>query len=97
MGRSDFEKLPTIVYGSVMRAASLASNGLKWASIRAQPQDSLTARTLGRDCKAKLTPVFYLVAVLFAFVDPRIAGVLYLLVVLFRLFPDRRIERVVGN
>ena len=49
---------------------------------------------IGRDLKGKLSPLLYGLGILFAFVDTRIAGTLYLLVALLWLVPDRRIERV---
>ena len=56
--------------------------------------DSLLARALGRDWKGKLSPVVYLVAIPLALVNPWISSALYVLVALWWLIPDRRIERV---
>jgi uncharacterized membrane protein len=74
MGRNVFAVLPTAAYGMVLLMASLAAYGLKLATIRAQGDDLLLARAFGRDLKGKISPALYLVGVLFAFVDTRIAG-----------------------
>ena len=56
---------------------------------------SALARAVGPDLKGKISPVLYLAGIVLAFVDARIAGALYLLVALFWLIPDRRIERLI--
>jgi hypothetical protein len=47
--------------------------------------------------KGKLLPVLYVAAIPLAFVNPWIAGSLYIFVALLWLVPDRRIERVLAN
>jgi uncharacterized membrane protein len=74
---------------------ALAWRGLQFAIIRRQGPESALAQAIGRDRKGKLSPLLYVLGILFAFVDSRIAGALYLLVALLWLVPDRRIERVV--
>jgi uncharacterized membrane protein len=74
---------------------ALAWQVMQWAIIRREGQGSTFARALGRDLKGKISPVLYLAGIALAFVDPRIAGALYLLVALMWLIPDRRIERMV--
>lgn len=97
MGRNDFAAIPTAAYGLVLLVASLASYGLKVATIRAQGEDSLIAQTIGRDLKAKISPLLYLAAILLAFVDTRVAGAIYLLVAMLWFIPNRRIERAIGR
>lgn len=53
----------------------------------------MLARALGRDWKGKLSMVIYLLAIPLAFVSPWLADALYVLVALWWLIPDRRIER----
>ena len=60
-------------------------------------KDSLLAVAVGSDLKGKLSPVLYAVAIPSAFVQPWIAGGVYVLVALMWLVPDRRIERVLGE
>ena len=49
---------------------------------------------LGADIKGKISPVLYAVAILLAFVSPWISIVIYVMVAVMWLVPDRRIESV---
>lgn len=62
-----------------------------------QGQDSLLASAVEDTFKEKLSPVLYFAAILFAFVQPWIAGALYAVVALMWLIPDRRIERALAE
>ena len=95
MGENDFAAVPTALYGVSLLMPALAWRGLQFAIIRRQGPESALAQAIGRDRKGKLSPLLYMLGILFAFVDSRIAGALYLLVALLWLVPDRRIERVV--
>ena len=61
--------------------------------LQVEGPDSLLASALGRDVKGKLSPVFYLCAIPLAFWKPWVSELLYVLVALLWLVPDRRIER----
>ena len=95
MGENDFAAVPTALYGVSLLMPALAWRGLQFAIIRRQGPESALAQAIGRDRKGKLSPLLYALGILFAFVDSRIAGALYLLVALLWLVPDRRVERVV--
>jgi TMEM175 potassium channel family protein len=51
------------------------------------------AAAVGRDVKGKISPLLYALAIAAAFVNPVIAGALYVTVALIWLIPDRRIKR----
>jgi len=51
------------------------------------------AVALGDDWKGNLSVGIYLVGIALAFVDPRIAMALYVVVAIIWLIPDRRIEK----
>ena len=97
MGENNFAPMPTAVYGVSLLMPALAWQVMQWTIIRGQGGDSALARAVGRDLKGKISPPLYLAGIALAFVDARIAGALYLLVALFWLIPDRRIERMVGR
>ena len=59
--------------------------------------DSTLAKAVGNDMKGKISPMLYAVAIPLAFVNERIADVLYVLVALIWLVPDRRIERRING
>jgi hypothetical protein len=60
--------------------------------MRLHGPEAMITRSLGADWKGKLSVMGYLVAVPLAFLRPWMAGVLYALVALVWLVPDRRLE-----
>ena len=97
MGENHFAAAPTALYGVVLLLAGIAYYILQRAIIARQGPASLLARAVGRDLKGKLSPVCYAIAIPFAFVSQWIAGGLYVLVAVWWLIPDRRIERIVAS
>jgi uncharacterized membrane protein len=70
---------------------------LQKAILRRQGKNSTLAKALGRDIKGKISPFLYLAAIGLSFVNPLIAGVIYVSVAIIWLVPDRRIERVLAE
>jgi TMEM175 potassium channel family protein len=97
MGENHFTPIPTATYGVVLLMAAVAYYVLQLAMIARNGPQSLLARAVGRDWKGKLSPVVYLVAIPLALVKPWISAALYVLVALWWLVPDRRIERVLRD
>jgi TMEM175 potassium channel family protein len=94
MGENHFAAVPTALYGAVLLMAAIAYYVLERAIIRAQGPDSILKKAVGRDLKGKLSPVFYVLAIVATLVSPYIAEALYVTVALIWLIPDRRIENV---
>jgi len=94
VGKNHLAATPTAIYGGVLLMAALGYYILQRAIILQQGRDSLLAAAVGKDCKGKLSPVFYLAAIPLAFVSPWISDGLYVFVAILWLVPDRRIERV---
>ena len=92
MGENHFTALPTAAYGVVLLMAAVAYWLLQQRIIAVEGRDSLLARATGSDFKGRLSPLFYLAAIALAFVQPWLSCVLYVLVALVWLVPDRRIE-----
>ena len=96
MGENHFASGPMALYGVVLLMAGLAYYILQQVIIATQSDGSLIAKAVGRDLKGKLSPVFYVVAIVSSFFEPLIAGAIYISVALVWLVPDRRMERVLG-
>ncbi len=96
-GENHFTAMPTALYGVVLFMAAVAYLILQTVIIRQQGKDSVLARAVGKDSKGKLSVLTYLSAIFLAFVSPWIANVLYVLVALIWLVPDRRIARALGE
>jgi uncharacterized membrane protein len=92
MGHTQVAPLPTAVYGLILMMAGTAYYILKTVIIRSQGAGSPLQAALGSDVKGKLSVLIYLVAVVIAFAQPRIAAAMYVAVALIWLVPDRRIE-----
>jgi len=97
MGENHFAPVPTAVYGAVLLMAAVAYWVLQQIIIASQGRDSLLRKAVGSDWKGKLSPAVYVAAILTACWLPWIAQVLYVLVALIWLVPDRRIENVIAD
>jgi uncharacterized membrane protein len=97
MGENHFSSTTIALYGVVLLMSAVAFFILQRAIISHQGNDSLLAKAVGRDLKGKLSPAIYLLAIILAVLGIPMAGLLYVLVALLWLIPDRRIERVLGE
>ena len=96
MGENNFTTWPVALYGGVMLLAGIAYYILVQALL-ASHGNTLLAAALGSDFKGKISIVGYLLAIPVAFARPRIACLLYLLIALMWLIPDRRIEKKMSS
>jgi len=92
LGKSHSAAAPTALYGMVLFMAGIAYTILQGAIIAEQGEGSPLAAAVGHDRKGKISLLFYVAAIVVAFVRPVIADVLYVAVALMWLVPDRRIE-----
>jgi uncharacterized membrane protein len=94
MGENHFAAAPTAAYGGVLLMAALAYWILQRILMGLEGHDSVLTRAMGNDWKGKLSPFFYVAGIASTFWLPWIALVLYAMVAVVWLIPDRRIERV---
>jgi uncharacterized membrane protein len=95
MGENLAAPLPTAFYGVVLLMPAIAYDLLQTAIVRREGAHSILAQALGRDIKGKLSPVFYVAAIVLAFIYPWASVALYVLVALMWFVPDRRIEKTI--
>ena len=93
MGENHFTAVPTALYGVVLLMAGIAYYLLQQAIIRAQGQDSILKKAIGRDWKGKLSPALYIVAIVATLRSSWIAQAIFVIAALIWLIPDRRIEK----
>ena len=93
MGDSHFASGPTMLYGVILLLCGFAYWLLLHAIVANEGPGSTLATAVGRDRKTTFSLLTYAAAIALALVRPWIAGVLYALVALVWLVPDRRIER----
>lgn len=96
MGENHFAALPTALYGTVLLFAAIAYFILTRVLIASHGRNSALATALGRDFKGKVSVVIYAVAILLSFVNSWLARMLYALVAVMWLIPDRRIEKTLN-
>lgn len=96
MGENYFSSLPVALYGIVLLLAAIAYFILARALIAHHGKDSAIATALGRDFKGKVSVIIYAVAILLSFLNSLLACLLYVLVAIIWLIPDRRIEKVLS-
>lgn len=93
MGENHFSAMPTALYGFILLMAGFAYWLLQRAIIRSHGPDALLAKALGSDIKGKGSLVLYFLAIPLAFYQELLADAVYLIVAIWWLIPDRRIER----
>jgi TMEM175 potassium channel family protein len=97
MGENHFAAAPSALYGFVLLMAGIAYWILQGLIIRAGGANSVLKAAVGNDWKGKASPVSYLTAIVCAFWSPVVSQVIYTLVALMWLIPDRRIERAISK
>jgi len=97
MGEEHFAPVPVAVYGLILLCAGCAYFILTKTLLAIHDNTSVLAKALGRDFKGKTSLVIYAIAVLLACKRPVIACMLYALVAVMWIVPDRRIERVLSD
>jgi uncharacterized membrane protein len=90
--KTEFARLPVIVYGAVLLLAALAYFVLQLVIFRT-PGGAELRRALGRDVKGKLSPLLYLAGIGLAFAAPWASMAVFAGVAVMWLVPDRRVER----
>lgn len=94
MGENHFASFPSALYGLVLLMASFAYLVLQWTIIASDGENSALKQILGADWKGKISVIFYVMAICAAlFWKAWAAQVLYVIVALIWLIPDRRIEQ----
>jgi uncharacterized membrane protein len=93
MGTNPLAAWPAALYGIVLLLSAVAFFILVRVLVAVHGRDSVLATALGRDLKGKVSPLIYLVAIPLSFVSAWLSYVLYVLVAVMWLVPDRRIEK----
>ncbi|XGV97478.1 MAG: TMEM175 family protein [Leptolyngbya sp. BL-A-14] len=92
-GENHFAALPVALYGFVLLFSAIAYYILSRALVANHGQESTLAIALGQDFKGKVSVVIYAIAILLTFVNAWAACLLYVVVAVMWLIPDRRLEK----
>lgn len=93
MGENHFAATPVALYGTILFFAALAYSILTRTLIAHHGRDSALATAISGDFKGNISLLFYALAILLSFVNSWFACLLYILVAVMWLIPDRRIEK----
>jgi uncharacterized membrane protein len=97
MGETHFARSPVILYGGVQIGAGVAYWILVQRLLASHPPDSAIARAIGSDFKGRVSVVIYAAGMAVSFLQPLVGLLLYVLVDIWWLIPDRRIERALND
>ena len=97
MAENHFAPLTLTLYGANLLMSAIAYFILQKMILKLHGSESLLHKAIGNDIKGKLSPVFYIAAIILSFFDISqwAAGGLYVLVALIWLVPDKRIEKTI--
>ena len=96
-GRHRFRPVPTCAYGVVRLFAAIAYWTLERAILRREARESVLRNAVGHDRKPKVSLAIHTAALPLALAQPWAAAVLYGLVALLWIIPDRRIEHALST
>ncbi len=96
MGENEFAPIPVALYGFNLLMCAIAYTILVIALTKLHGKDSDFAKALGSDLKGKISLAAYIAALPLVFVSPVISTILFLIVALIWLVPDRRFAKIVS-
>jgi uncharacterized membrane protein len=96
VGENHFAAVPAACYGVVLLMASIAYVILQRLIIASEGPDCVLQQAVGSDRKGKLSAVLYVVGIVAALLAHWVAMVIYAIVAMIWLIPDRRIERALA-
>lgn len=94
IGEHHFAPFPMLFYGFILLMCGIAYNILQNQIIKTQGENSILSKAIGKDLKGKASPILYIAAIFSTYFHEAISAVIYILVALMWLIPDKRIEKV---
>lgn len=95
MGENHFATWPTAFYGANLLCAAIAYFILVRTLLARHGKESTLAKAIGNDFKGKISIIFYVAAIALAFINPYYGCIIYFIVAIMWLIPDRRIEKII--
>ena len=93
MGENHFTQLPTAVFGVILLMAGIAYYILSRCLIKFHGKESTLAKAVGNDAKGIISVVVYALGIVLSFYYTWISLLLYTMVAILWLVPDKRIEK----
>lgn len=93
IGINPYKNLPALFYGIIPFMCAISYNIIQGEVIKLNGDNSKISKNIGNDFKGKISIIFYAVAIIFAFYNPIISYLLYIVVALIWIVPDSRLEK----
>jgi uncharacterized membrane protein len=97
IGKQSFNTAPIACYGFILLMCAISYTLLQNRIIKLEGKDSILQQAVNKDKKGKISLLCYISAIPIAFVSPIISGILYILVALIWIIPDKRIENQINK
>ena len=97
IGENHFAPFPMMLYGIILLIAAVSYFILQYLILKNHGPNSVLSKAIGNDLKGKISPILYLIGIISANFSTLISGLMYILVALIWLIPDKRIEKIVGS
>ncbi len=97
MGENHFTSGPSALYGFILFMAGVSYIILQRAIIALEGESSLLRQAVGRDWKGKCSVMLYVLGMAMTCWSPFLSQMLYVIVAVMWLVPDRRIEGALGS
>lgn len=97
IGEQQFSTIPMAIYGFILLMCAISYTLLQNKIIKLEGQKSLLRQAVQKDKKGKLSLGCYILSIPMAFVSSWISGILFIIVALIWITPDRRIEKQINK
>lgn len=94
MGLNPYAKLPAIFYGVILFMCAISYNLIQSEVIKINGEDSKIIKKIGKDLKGKLSILAYAIAIIFAFYFTLISYLIYIIIAMIWIIPDKRLEEI---
>jgi uncharacterized membrane protein len=97
IGNQNFDTIPMACYGFILLMCAISYTLLQNKIIKLEGKESILYQAINKDKKGKISLACYISAIPLAFISPIISGILYVLVALMWIVPDKRIENQINK
>jgi len=97
IGETNFATFPMTLYGVMLLMTAIAYVILQSQILKKHGPDSILSKAIGSDFKGKISLFLYLIGIICANFNPLLSGIMYIIVALIWLIPDKRIEKIIDS
>jgi uncharacterized membrane protein len=96
IGEHHIEKLPVAFYGFILLMSGIAFNILQAAIVKHHKEDYDLKKIFGKNRKSKISLLIYFIGLILSFFYPWVSILCYVIVAIFWVIPDKRIENSIA-